>query len=120
MSAISITGGSVRIDAGAPASRAPEAAATVRPPPATGAPPPTPAPAVSPEVVDQALESLRKAVEPVAQNLQFLIDDDTGRTVVKVVDSNTQELIRQIPAEEVLAITRALDRLQGLLLKQKA
>lgn len=115
MTAISITGGALRVDgAAAPARVAtplPAAAATAAA---------EPAPVASAGNVDQALESLRKAVEPVAQNLQFSVDNDTGRTVVKVVDSNTQEIIRQIPAEELLAITRALDRLQGLLLKQKA
>ena len=48
------------------------------------------------------------------------MDDSTGKTVIKVVDSSTHELIRQIPSEEMLEIARALDRLQGLLVHQKA
>ncbi len=48
------------------------------------------------------------------------MDDSTGKTVIKVVDSSTNELIRQIPSEEMLEIARALDRLQGLLIRQKA
>jgi len=50
----------------------------------------------------------------------FPFDDDTGRTVVKVVDASTDEVIRQIPSEEVLAIAKALDKLQGVLIKQEA
>jgi flagellar protein FlaG len=40
--------------------------------------------------------------------------------VVSVVDSNTHEVIRQMPSEETLAIARAISRLSGLLLDEKA
>lgn len=70
--------------------------------------------------VKEAMQAIRRVVAPVAQSLQFSIDEATGKTVVRVVDASTQEVIRQIPSEEVLAIARALDRLQGLLLKGKA
>jgi flagellar protein FlaG len=70
--------------------------------------------------LQQAMEEVRTAVARHAQDLEFSIDQDTGRTVVKVLDGATHELIRQFPSEELLAISRALDRVQGLLLKQKA
>jgi len=72
------------------------------------------------ETLLQAVDEVRKAIEPVAQDLLFSIDNDTGRTVVKVVDSSTDKVIRQIPSEEVLAISKALDKLQGVLIKQDA
>lgn len=72
------------------------------------------------EQVEQALGEVRKALTPVAQDLLFSIDEDTGKTVVKVVDAATDEVIRQIPSEEIIAIAKALDKLQGLLLQQKA
>lgn len=53
-------------------------------------------------------------------NLEFSMDDQTGKTIIKVVDTATNELIRQIPSEEMLEIARALDRLQGILVRQKA
>jgi len=40
--------------------------------------------------------------------------------VVKVVDLETKEVIRQIPSPEVLEIAKAVDQLQGLLIRQKA
>ncbi len=70
--------------------------------------------------VEQAMEEVRNAIAPMAQDLLFSIDEDTGKTVVKVVDSSTDEVIRQIPSEEIITIAKALDNLQGLLLKQKA
>ncbi|MCB1886715.1 MAG: flagellar protein FlaG [Rhodocyclaceae bacterium] len=70
--------------------------------------------------LERALENIRRVVEPVAHNLQFTVDDDTGRTVVKVMDGATDQVIRQIPSEEILSIAKALDKLSGLLLEQKA
>lgn len=72
------------------------------------------------EQVQQAMEDVRKAITPVAQDLLFSIDEDTGKTIVKVVDASTDEVIRQIPSEEIISIAKALDKLQGLLVQQKA
>lgn len=72
------------------------------------------------ETLLQAVDEVQKAIAPVAQNLLFSIDDDTGRTIVKVVDAQTDEVIRQMPSEEVLAISKAIDKLKGLLIQQKA
>jgi flagellar protein FlaG len=72
------------------------------------------------ETLLQAVDEVQRAIAPVAQNLLFSIDDDTGRTIVKIVDSQTDEVIRQMPSEEVLAISKAIDKLQGLLIKQQA
>ena len=70
--------------------------------------------------LQKALEEVEKAVAPMAQSLQFSLDKDSGKTVVKVMDTDTNEVIRQIPTEEVLAISKAVDRLKGLLIKQQA
>ncbi|HAY10790.1 MAG TPA: flagellar protein [Thauera sp.] len=72
------------------------------------------------EQVEQAMDEVRKAISPVARDLLFSIDEDTGRTIVKVVDASTDEVIRQIPSEEIISIAKALDKLQGLLVEQKA
>ncbi|MBZ0131680.1 MAG: flagellar protein FlaG [Rhodocyclaceae bacterium] len=87
-------------------------------PPAKPASEPPPRP--DREQVLEVARQLQHITEPVAQNLQFTVDGETGKTVIRVVDSATKEVIRQIPNEEVLAIARAMDRLQGLLLKGKA
>lgn len=62
------------------------------------------------EQVDQAMKDVKQALPLQARNLQFSIDEDTGKTVVKVVDPTTKEVIRQIPSEEILAIAKALDK----------
>jgi flagellar protein FlaG len=71
------------------------------------------------EQLAQAVTQIQDVIKQTAQSLQFSIDKDTGKTVVKVVDTDSKKVIRQIPSEEVLAIAKALDKLQGLLVKQK-
>jgi len=78
------------------------------------------APKANKEQLDQAIQAVSKFTQPLANNLQFSIDEETGIKMVKVIDSATKEVIRQIPSEEMMEIARALDRLQGILLKQKA
>lgn len=55
-----------------------------------------------------------------ASSLEFSVNKDDGHTIVRVIDRETQKLIRQIPSEEAIAISRSLDRMQGFLLKMKA
>ncbi len=59
--------------------------------------------------IEDTVQRLKDALKaPTASNLEFSIDDTTGQTVVKVVDSSTKEVIRQIPSEEMLAIAQTL------------
>ncbi|WP_417070722.1 flagellar protein FlaG [Niveibacterium terrae] len=73
--------------------------------------------------LQKAVSDLRDAVEPLARDLQFSVDKDTGRTVVKIIDSSTDKVIRQIPSEEALAIAKDLGEYAkslGVLVKQQA
>lgn len=72
------------------------------------------------ETVRQSADQINRFVSQFDRNLQFTVDEETGTNVVKVIDMETEEVIRQIPSEELLAIARALDKLQGLLIKDKA
>ena len=74
---------------------------------------------VESEQVQRAAETINRQLQTVAPNLRFSVDEDTGKTVVRVVDTDTGETIRQVPSEEVLAISRSIDRLQGLLFHQE-
>lgn len=72
------------------------------------------------EELRAAVEKIQEFVSSTASDIKFSIDEDSGRTVVKVVDRETQEIIRQIPSQEMLDLAQALDKLQGLLIRQKA
>lgn len=83
------------------------------------APPQPPAPARA--QVEQVVHEIKQLLKPMVSNaLDFSIDDSTGKTIIRITDSETGEMIRQIPAEEMLDIARSIDRMQGLLLRQKA
>lgn len=72
------------------------------------------------EDVESAIKKANQVVQATARDLEFTIDKSNGATVVKVVDRATKEVIRQIPSEEMLAIADSIERMQGLLVKQKA
>ena len=102
----------------APASGAnPASTAKAAPAQSTAA---TAAPATNDEV-RQAAKQVNAALKATASSdLQFSVEDDTKDVVVRVVDSQTKELIRQIPSEQMVAISKAMDNLSGLLVQQKA
>lgn len=72
------------------------------------------------EEVKSAVEKINKAVQSFDRNLQFSVDSDTKMNIVKVIDTQTKDVIRQFPSEEALKIAQALDKLQGLLVRDKA
>ncbi len=83
------------------------------------------APAAPPQAsnraaVQKAVTFANIAMRSLSNSLEFSLDPESGKTVVRVVDSATQEIIRQIPSEEMMSIARVLDRLRGLLLNQQA
>lgn len=70
--------------------------------------------------LEEAVKAVNDFLKPINNSLQFNIDDETGKTIVKVVDATTNELIRQFPSEEMLSIAKAIDQMKGLLIQQKA
>ncbi|MDR3432233.1 MAG: flagellar protein FlaG [Rouxiella aceris] len=71
------------------------------------------------EKVKDSLQRVNSVVKAMGRELDFSVDDETHARVVKVVDTQTHEVIKQIPSEEVLRFAAALDHLQGLLFKDK-
>lgn len=70
--------------------------------------------------VKRAADILNRVAQALSRDLEFSLDQSSGKMVVRVVDTQTHELIRQIPSEEALAISKAIDRLQGIIVHQKA
>ncbi|WP_148715879.1 flagellar protein FlaG [Chitinolyticbacter meiyuanensis] len=69
-----------------------------------------------------AVKKLNETAQALSNSsaLNFSIDNDVNAVVVKVVDSSTDEVIRQIPSEEAIAIAKAIDQFRGLLIKEQA
>ena len=58
--------------------------------------------------ISEAVNRINDVVRSVQRDLSFNLDEDSGRTVIRVVNSESGELIRQIPSEQVLAIANHL------------
>lgn len=70
--------------------------------------------------VKEAVHRINQTIQAMTSNVAFAMDAETGISTVSVIDSVTKEVIRQMPSDEVLAVARALDKLQGLIIQQKA
>ena len=66
--------------------------------------------------LDQAVSQLNDFVQNVQRDLQFEVDNEMGQTIVKVVDQQTQEVIRQIPDEVALRLAEKLQQDEPLTL----
>ena len=71
----------------------------------------------------QSAGKVQQMLARAAPNLTVSVDQDSGRTVIKVVDPTTHEVLKQIPAEEILRMDKNLDqmiaRLKGLLVDRQ-
>ncbi len=63
---------------------------------------------VSAEQLKNEVAKVNDYVQTVQRDLQFSVDDELERTVIRVVDSDSGELIRQIPEDIFLELARRL------------
>ncbi len=89
--------------------RSPVSQQTARPP-ATVSPIRT-----DPDGVKQAATEINQALKSLNDHLQFSVDNSTNSTVVRLIDGNTGEVVRQIPPEEILRLRAYFKEHQGLL-----
>jgi len=59
--------------------------------------------------VKEAVSKLNEFVQKTNRNLDFQIDEESGKTVIKVYDSITAKLVRQIPDEAALELAKKLN-----------
>jgi len=71
------------------------------------------------DLVEKIIEDLKKKLSMLNTQLQIQIDKDTDTIVVKVIDKETNKVIRQIPPEYVLKIAKYLDEIAGILYNEK-
>ena len=71
-------------------------------------------------VIEKAAEQLQQFVQSMGRDLNFSVDSVTGYNIVRVVDSSTGELIRQLPSEELLRLAKSMETLKNVLVNQKA
>lgn len=66
----------------------------------------TPPPTAPQQQLETAVDTMNHFVQNVKRDLQFSVDQELDQTVIKVVDSSTGKLIRQIPDDIFLELAR--------------
>jgi flagellar protein FlaG len=70
--------------------------------------------------VQKITEHLNDLMKDLKVNLNFEVNKDDGELIIKVVDTETKQVIRQIPTEQTLQIRKTLDSTQGVILRTEA
>lgn len=86
--------------------------------------------AVKADVKETSLELVKSAaaqgnsiLQATNRNLEFQVDESTKKVVVKIVDSKSGDVVRQIPSEDMLAFIKRMQDLegpQGIMLQDRA
>jgi len=71
------------------------------------------------EVIDGALDKINKTVRIFNRSIHFSKHEESGRLWVKVIDTETKKVIREIPPEEILEIVARLEEMVGLLVDER-
>jgi flagellar protein FlaG len=110
----------VQFDATAPSISEPIATASVAVAAAVAAPTTMSAAAVaSPAALLMIARQVGEGLKTKSAGLDYHIDIVGGMPRIRIIDTQTMQIIRQIPSDEVLTIHTALDRPEGVLLNQK-
>ncbi len=72
------------------------------------------------EQVRAAVEELRTQVRNVRRELEFHVDEDSGRTIITVLNAETGEVVRQIPPEETLKLIQDMSNGKANLISNEA
>jgi flagellar protein FlaG len=75
---------------------------------------------ISEDDVQKVVKELNHHLRATNTEMNFSVDKDTEKVVLKIVDSETQEVIRQIPAEEALRRSLQISKLLGFLVDENA
>lgn len=81
---------------------------------------PTEQQAITAVSLDKAVSSIKDFVQTIRRDLNFDLDDSSGKVVVKVTDRSSGEVVRQIPTEEALRLAENLEEARSLLFKAQA
>lgn len=66
--------------------------------------------------LDQAVGKVRESLQQSGSRLQIEVDQDLNRVIVKILNGDSGEIIRQIPPQEVIDLAKNLSGTKGLLL----
>jgi flagellar protein FlaG len=65
------------------------------------------------EQLEKVAQQLQDFVGEMNRGLEFSVDKDSGRDVIKIIDKSTGDLVKQYPSEEVLTLVAKLSDMVG-------
>ncbi|KNY28612.1 flagellar protein FlaG protein [Pseudobacteroides cellulosolvens ATCC 35603 = DSM 2933] len=74
---------------------------------------------ISEKVVIDAIEKANKAISGTNRSFEFSIHEKTKAIMVKVVDNDTHEVIREIPAEKILDMVAKMWEMAGIMVDER-
>jgi flagellar protein FlaG len=87
------------------------------------APAPAPAPTAGDEIgvakTDALVKDLNSALEKVDGDYSVSVDNETGMIVVRITDAETGDLVKQVPAQQVLDASISVEKIIGLLVNDQ-
>lgn len=70
------------------------------------------------EQLEKVAQQLQEFMGEMSRSLQFQVDEDSGRDVIKILDKSSGDVIKQYPSEEVLSLVSKLSESAGILIDQ--
>jgi flagellar protein FlaG len=68
---------------------------------------------LTPKQLEKVAQQLQDFVGDLNRNIEFSVDEDSGRDVIKVIDKDSGDLLKQYPSEEVLTLVSKLSDMVG-------
>jgi flagellar protein FlaG len=69
--------------------------------------------------LEKVAKQLQEFVGEMNRGLEFIVDEDSGRDVIKVIDKSSGDLVKQYPSEEVLSLVAKLSEATGNFIDSK-
>ena len=79
-----------------------------------------PEPALTKEKLEQAAARVKEVLRGTTSRLEIEIDSDLNKAVIRILNGESGEIIRQIPAQELLDLAKHLGEPKGLLVRERA
>ena len=77
-------------------------------------------PSLAPDEFKKLVADMQSKLSGASSNLEFSVDKDSGRSIVKVTERTTNEVIWQFPSEEALQVSKELGRYLGAFVNHTA
>lgn len=74
---------------------------------------------ISDVALQKALEKVNKALKGIETRLEYSVHKTTGDIMVKVINEETKEVVREVPPEKIIDLVVKLQELSGLIIDEK-